>query len=193
MIDIVLGSSSSYRKKLLQQLQLPFQCHAPKIDESPLAKETVPELVKRLAKLKALKVAERFPNALIIGSDQVATLNKQIICKPGNYENAFKQLKAASGNTLTFYTAICLFNSSSHNLQLDIVTTKVLFKKLSDQQIKSYLEKDRPYDCAGSFKCESLGIALFQQIITDDTNALIGLPLIKLTEMLSNEGIDVLT
>jgi len=193
MREIVLGSSSPYRRQLLEQLQLPFRCCSPNIDEKQLENETAQQLVIRLAEQKALKVAERYPNALIISSDQVASLNEEIITKPGDFDSAYLQLQKASGNCLTFYTSLCLYNSDSKHLQLDIVTTKVIFRHLNDEQIKNYLKKDQPYDCAGSFKMESLGIALFKQIITDDSSALVGLPLIKLTTMLANEGEDVLT
>jgi len=193
MTEIILGSSSPYRKALLQQLQIPFSCCSPDIDETRQENETAQQLVVRLAEQKALKVSQQHPQAIIIGSDQVACLNGEIITKPGNFQTAFSQLKKASGKQLNFYTGLCVLNGKSDSLQTDIITTQVIFRNLSNAQITAYLKKDHPFDCAGSFKMESLGIALFERIITDDSTALVGLPLIKLTTMLTYEGIDILT
>lgn len=193
MTEIVLGSSSPYRRQLLEQLQIPFQCSSPDIDESRLNGENAMQLVLRLAQEKAKKVAETFPQSIIIASDQVASLGDEIITKPGNFANAKQQLTQASGQQLDFYTSLCVYNAQTQQMQLDSVVTTVVFRHLTEQQIEGYLEKERPFNCAGSFKMESLGIALFTEIRTEDSSALIGLPLIKLTQMLMNQGLDVLS
>lgn len=188
-LPLVLGSTSPFRKEILTKLGIPFLTASPDIDESPVAEETPEELVKRLSREKAKAVAREFPEHLIIGSDQVAVLEDVILGKPGNLENAQKQLKAASGKTVTFYTGLCLLNSRTGNYQLDVVPFKVVFRQLSDDQINRYLEKEKPFNCAGSFKSEGLGISLFEKLQGDDPNTLIGLPLIRLIQMLGNEGI----
>ena len=196
-MNIILASSSTYRKNLLERLIKNFQCISPEIDESIQSNESATEYVTRLAMQKANAVsrslhAEQAPT-LVIGSDQCAVLNNQIITKPSSPEMAFQQLQASSGNTVTFYTGICVINTKTKTQQIDYETFQVEFRNLTAQQIKAYLEKDQPYDCAGSFKAEGLGISLFNKMLGDDYNTLIGLPLIKLTSMLNKEGFDVLT
>lgn len=190
--QLVLASTSPYRRELLAKLQVAFVVANPKVDETPLANETPENTSLRLAELKAKAVATDFPNALIIGSDQVATLNGNHIGKPGNHENAVKQLQMMRGNTIIFHTALSLYNSETGKLQSLIVPTTVTIRNLSDAQIESYLLKEQPYQCAGSAKSEAMGIAIMEKMEGTDPNALIGLPLIALTQMLMNEGWDVL-
>ena len=196
MTRIILASSSEYRKKLLQSLISSFECISPDIDESLQMNESAQEYVSRLALEKAQTVAnsiEANSPTLIIGSDQCAVLNNEIITKPHTHEAAVKQLKASSGNTVVFYTGVCIVNFKSKSHQTICETFQVTFRKLTDRQINSYLKKDKPYDCAGSFKAEGLGITLFEKMQGDDPSALIGLPLIKLTSMLQTEGYDPIT
>ena len=192
MLALILGSSSPFRAELLNKLNLPFTIASPDIDETALENETPNALVKRLAEQKANAIATQNPNALIIGSDQVATLNGNIIGKPGNHENAVEQLRAASGQTIQFLTGLALFNSGTGRMQSLVEPFEVTFKTLSDEQIEFYLEIEQPYQCAGSFKSEGFGISLFKHLRGDDPNTLIGLPLIQLITLLHNEGIDVL-
>ncbi len=191
-MQIVLGSTSSYRKVLLERLHLDFICDAPDIDETPLQNETIENMVLRLAQAKAIAVAERHPNALIIGSDQSAVLKGEKLTKSGNFDTAVRQLKAASGQKVVFETGLCLLNSSTGNAQTACIPYTVEFKELSESMIHNYLKKEEPYNCAGSFKSEGLGIALFKRFEGEDPNALIGLPLIKLVEFLANEGVSIL-
>lgn len=184
--NLVLASSSRYRKALLERLKIPFICASPDIDETAKPGETPENLVRRLSASKAQALASQYPNALIIGSDQVASHNNILLTKPGNFEMAFKQLKAQSGNRVTFLTGIALLNSSNGQVDVDVVATEVAFRPLSDQEISDYLRQDQPYDCAGSFKSEGLGITLFKGIYSNDPSALVGLPLIRLAEMLRN-------
>ena len=188
-MQLILASSSVYRQQLLKQLKIPFQTSSPDIDETSKIGEGPKDLVLRLAKEKAKAVAHEFSSHLIISSDQVAVIEDEIIGKPLVHEAAVTQLTKASGKTVSFYTSICLLNSNSGSTQLDFEITKVKFRKLSLQQIDNYLKKDKPYDCAGSFRAESLGITLFDSIESNDPNALIGLPLIKLSNFLKNSGI----
>lgn len=192
MRPLVLASTSPYRKALLQRLGLPFETASPAADETPLPGETPDQLVRRLAEAKARAVAKQFPDALIIGSDQVAVLEGAILGKPGTHAAAMAQLRAASGKRVSFRTGLCLLNSGTGGAQVEVVSFDVCFRELTGEQIESYLRKEMPYDCAGSFKSEGLGIALFQRLEGDDPNALIGLPLIRLIAMLEAEGIDVL-
>lgn len=192
MQTLILASSSSFRAELLAKLRLPFLTTSPDIDESILQNEQPEQLVLRLAEAKARKVAEQYPDALIIGSDQVAVLNGAIMGKPGNHANAHKQLAAASGNTVTFLTGLALFNAVSGKMQSLVEHFDVVFKTLTPLQIERYLQLEQPYQCAGSFKSEALGISLFRELRGRDPNSLIGLPLIGLIELLANEGIDVL-
>ena len=191
-MKLILASTSPYRKALLERLQVDFQCAAPDVDESPLAGESVENVVARLAKLKAEAVAATHPDTLIIGSDQSAVLEGEILTKSGNFDNAVRQLKKASGKRIVFQTGLCLLNSASGNIQTACVPYTVVFKPLTQAMIEHYVKKEQPYNCAGSFKSEGLGIALFERFEGEDPNALIGLPLIKLVEMLNNEGFSVL-
>ena len=191
MPTLVLASSSPYRRELLTRLQIPFEVISPDVDETPLAHEAPQDTALRLAQLKACAVAEKFPDALIIGSDQVALLGKQQIGKPHMFENAKKQLMAASGQALVFHTALCLYNSRTKNMQARVVPIMIKFRTLSEDLIERYLEKEQPYNCAGSAKFEGLGIALIEHFEGEDPNALIGLPLIALIDMLRNEGINI--
>lgn len=191
-MQIILSSTSPYRKALLERLHINFTCESPNIDETPLAHEPVEDMVVRLAIGKAQAIADKHPDALIIGSDQSAVLNGEKLSKPGNYENAFEQLSNASGQKITFQTGLCLLNSNTGNIQSTCVPYTVVFKTLSAKMIENYLHKEEPYNCAGSFKSEALGIALFDRFEGDDPNALIGLPLIQLVNFLNNEGFSIL-
>ncbi|PKF50344.1 Maf family protein [Enterovibrio nigricans] len=189
---VVLASGSKYRQSLLQKLDFPFETCSPDIDESRIEGESAEDLVKRLSLEKAKACVSSFPNALIIGSDQVCVIEGKILGKPHTIENAVSQLKAASGKHVTFYTGLTLLNSGTGQAQTDIEPFHVHFRDLNDQEIKRYVERERPLDCAGSFKCESLGIALFNRLEGRDPNTLVGLPLIRLCEMLKEEGMWVL-
>ena len=186
---IILASSSIYRKELLQRLQIPFETMHPQINEAPLLDESPEHTALRLAEEKARAVAKNYPQALIIGSDQVAILGSSRLGKPLSHINAAKQLRLIRGQEVVFYTALCLLNSATDRLQMQIIPYHVRFRQLSDQQIENYLLKERPYHCAGSAKSEGLGIALIERMVGDDPNALIGLPLIALVEMLAHEGV----
>ena len=191
---LVLASSSPYRRLLLQRLQLPFVCASPDIDETPLANEQVQDMTLRLANAKARALTARYPDALIIGSDQACVLDGEtgIIGKPGNFERARQQLRACSGRSVNFHTALVLLNShtgQAHSTQ-DVFTVK--FRQLSDAEIDRYLQLEQPYDCAGSFKAEGLGIALFDGMAGNDFHSLIGLPLISLCQLLRQNGLDPL-
>ena len=190
--SLVLASTSRYRKAILEKLNVPFKTARPETDETPLPNETAYNLVKRLSELKARAVAKDFPGALIIGSDQVAVLNEQILGKPGNFEKAKQQLTMLSGSTVIFHTGLCLLNTATDEAQVKVLDYKVRFRQLTDHEIESYLKQDEPFDSAGSFKSEGLGITLFEAMTGDDPNALVGLPLIELTTMLKNEGYSVL-
>ncbi len=198
MQPILLASSSTYRRELLTRLGLAFEWANPDIDERPLLNEcgdideSADALVARLSLAKAKALASAYPNHLIIGSDQVAILGDQIIGKPHTYERAFTQLRNASGNQVIFKTGLCLLNASNGQSQVRVEEFKVEFRDLSDNQIHHYLTYEQPYDCAGSFKCEGLGVALFSKLSGDDPNTLIGLPLIRLVDMLKAEGVDPL-
>lgn len=192
---LLLASSSIYRRELLTRLQLPFICHSPDIDESPLPNETPRALVERLAVSKARALAQNYPEHIIIGSDQVAVLDQQIIGKPLHAEGAFKQLHAASGRSVTFLTALAVIDTrkTSNTLreQVACVPFTVHFRTLSDAQILRYIDKEQPFDCAGSFKSEGLGVSLFQAIEGTDATSLVGLPLIRLCDMLNTCGIAI--
>ncbi len=187
MLPLILASTSPYRKILLEKLQLDFDTVKPEFDETPLLHETPSQLVQRLAEGKAQSVAKQHPNALIIGSDQVAVLDDTILTKPGNYSNALRQLQASSGRIVTFLTGLCLLNSQTQQAQVIVEPFEVHFRTLSMAQIENYLHKENPYNCAGSFKSEGLGIALFEALRGDDPNSLIGLPSIHLIKMLEKE------
>ena len=187
----VLASTSIYRRELLSRLQIPFSIASPDVDETPFSDEQPEETAERLAQYKARAVKDQFQKALIVGSDQVAVLEGVQLGKPHTFENAFKQLQFMSGKTVVFHTALCLYNNWSGNSQTTVVPYKVKFRRLSDIQIKHYLLKEQPYNCAGSAKSEGLGIALIERFEGDDPNALVGLPLIALAGMLNNEGVAV--
>ncbi|WP_074928664.1 Maf family protein [Nitrosomonas eutropha] len=189
---LVLGSSSVYRRELLQHLQIPFETANPAIDESALPEETPDATALRLAKEKAHALVKQFPDALIITADQVATLDKIQLGKPLNHENAVRQLRLMRGREVVFHTALCLFNSRTACLQARIISCSVKYRELNDDQIERYLAREQPYHCAGSAKAEGLGIALIERITGEDPNALIGLPLIALVEMLMMEGVEIL-
>lgn len=189
---IVLASSSPYRRELLAKLHLDFSWQSPDIDESAKPGEAPQRLVARLAEEKARAIAKQHGDALIIASDQVAVLDGQILGKPGDHINAVRQLNAASGNEVRFLTSLALLNSASGRVQVEVVPFTVHFRQLSQGEIENYLRKEQPYNCAGSFKSEGLGIALFERLEGDDPNTLIGLPLIRLVRMLRNEGVEVI-
>ncbi len=191
-MQLVLASTSPFRKTLLERLQVNFITDSPDIDETPLANEAVEKMVIRLACAKAQAISERHPHSLIIGSDQSAVLNGEKLSKPGNFKNAFNQLTRASGQKITFQTGLCLLNTVSGNSQSTCVPYTVVFKTLTPDMIEHYLHKEEPYNCAGSFKSEALGIALFDRFEGDDPNSLIGLPLITLVNFLNNEGLSIL-
>lgn len=190
-LPLILGSSSIYRRELLQRLRIPFETVSPEIDEAPLPGEIPEATALRLAKAKASKIAATYPDALIIGADQVAVLNGVQLGKPLNHDNALQQLRFMQGKEVMFYTAISLLNSRSNHMQTRIVPFRIKFRQLSDQQILNYLNKEQPYHCAGSAKSEGLGIVLIERMTGDDPNALIGLPMIALVDMLANEGVAV--
>jgi len=190
---LVLGSSSPFRKMLLQRLMVPFETTNPNIDESAFEGETPIELVERLAIEKAKAVIKDHPNSLIIGSDQVALHGNDVVGKPHTHERAVEQLRSASGKKITLYTGLALVNSNTGNIQSEVVPFTVHFKQLSEHIIESYLRKEEPYNCAGSVKSEGLGIALMERFDGDDPNALIGLPLIRLIAMLENENFPLFT
>ncbi|MGQ0442931.1 MAG: Maf family nucleotide pyrophosphatase [Methylophilaceae bacterium] len=189
---LILASSSVYRRELLQKLQLPFTCISPEVDESKLFDEKPQATALRLSKEKAIKIGKAHPDALVIGCDQVATLDGEQLGKPLNHNNATKQLQLMRGREVTFYSALCLYNAVTGNLQAETVPYIVQFRQLTDAQIENYLTKEQPYHCAGSAKSEGLGIALIEHMLGEDPNALIGLPLIKLVSMLKNEGVNVI-
>lgn len=192
MANLILASTSPFRKAILEKLGVPFVTQSPEVDETPLENESPEQLVERLSIAKAKAVADTVNNGLVIGSDQVAVIDGEILGKPGNHETAVKQLQFASGKTVTFLTGLCLYNANSSNYQVEVVPFNVVFRQLTDQQIDNYLKKEQPYNCAGSFKSEALGITLFDKLEGDDPNTLIGLPLIRLVRMLENEGVTVI-
>jgi MAF protein len=191
MLPLLLASSSPYRRELLARLQLPFAWAAPDIDEQRIGEEPAPELVKRLARHKAEALAASHPGHLIIGSDQVAVLGEQILGKPHTFEKACEQLLAASGNHVTFLTGVALLNTQSGHCEVDCVPFTVHMRELDLPRIERYLRTEQPYDCAGSFKCEGLGVSLFQSTHGCDVTSLVGLPLIRLVDMLLKEGVSI--
>ncbi|MCW8934202.1 MAG: Maf family nucleotide pyrophosphatase [Gammaproteobacteria bacterium] len=191
-MKLVLASSSPFRKALLDKLGLQFTTDSPDIDETPLPDESIETMVKRLSEAKARALIENHPESLIIGSDQSAVLNDKVLHKPGTYEVAFEQLKAASGQSITFYTGLCLLNSSTGKAETICEPYIVKFRDLSESEIENYLKKEQPYNCAGSFKSEALGISLFESMRGTDPNTLIGLPLIQLCRMLKENGLPVI-
>lgn len=187
--DLVLASTSPYRRELLQRLRIPFRTASPDVDESPHPGETPADTATRLAEAKARVVAGRYPNALIIGSDQVAYVADRIYGKPGTRERAAAQLRELRGRSVHFHTALCLFNCATGGIQVDSVPIEVHFRHLGDDEIERYLDIESPLNCAGSARSEGLGISLLDYIRGDDPNALIGLPLISLCRMLRREGV----
>lgn len=186
---LVLASTSSYRKTLLQRLGLPFETASPGVDETPHPGETARQTSQRLALEKARAVADRHPDALIIGSDQVALLGDEQLGKPLNHDNAVRQLRAMRGQCVVFYTALALLDAHSGQAQTEVAENRVCFRDYSDAEIESYLRREQPYDCAGSAKSEGLGIILISRMEGDDPNALVGLPLIALANMLRNADV----
>ncbi|CNJ76408.1 Maf-like protein [Yersinia mollaretii] len=192
MPQLVLASTSSYRRTLLEKLQLPFITAAPEIDETPLLGESADTLVQRLAQAKAQALAVHYPQHMIIGSDQVCVINGDIVGKPHNYANAMKQLQQASGQCVTFYTGLALLNTATGSSNCLCETYDVYFRTLNEAEIDGYLTREQPWNCAGSFKSEGLGITLFERLSGRDPNTLIGLPLIALTQMLIEQGVNPL-
>ncbi len=190
--NLVLASGSRYRQYLLEKLHLPFVACAADIDESPRPGEQPEQLATRLAREKALALCEQYPHSLIIGSDQVAVLHGRQLTKPGSRTACMEQLQAAAGQAVDFYTGISLIDSASGECHGDMDRCTVCFRPLSKRQISRYVDLEKPYDCAGGFKSEGLGIALFERIAGDDPNALVGLPLIKLVSLLEKFNVQVL-
>lgn len=191
-IKLVLASSSPYRRELLKKLGLAFDTANPDIDETPLSDEAPMQTAMRLSLQKAAALAPKFPQHLIIGSDQVAMLEGKPLTKPGSRENTIAQLAAASGKTVHFYTGVCVYDSRTGQHRVDCDHCAVTFRVLSREQIEHYVDLDEPFNCVGGFKAESLGIALFERIEGNDPNALIGLPLIKLIRLLESFGVKVI-
>jgi septum formation protein len=191
-MQLVLASTSRYRRALLERLGLPFSVADPGVPEEHLPGESPEAMARRLAESKALAIASRYRDALIIGCDQTAVRNGEVLGKPGNYENAMRQLRVLSGAEVVFHTAVCVRNTVSNASRTRVVPARVRFRKLSQGTIEHYLAREQPFDCAGSAKSEGLGIALIERIDAEDPNALIGLPLIALVDLLHEQGLDVL-
>jgi septum formation protein len=191
-MDIILASTSPHRRRLLERLQIPFRCIPPEVDETSLLDETPAAMAERLARLKARSVAQYHPHGIVIGSDQVASVEGAIMGKPGNFDRAMVQLRNCSGREVEFYTAVILVCLNRNLEEFHVERYKVRFRALNRLQIESYLRREQPYDCAGSFKAEGLGIALFQGMAGNDPTSLEGLPLIKLSELLANAGVEIL-
>jgi MAF protein len=189
MPDLVLASTSAFRRQLLQKLALPFRTVAPDVDERPFDGESAAALVERLAIAKAEAVARRHPDTLVIGSDQVAALDGRILGKPGDRDRAIEQLAAVAGRSVTFLTGLSLVNSTTGRVQQAVESFTVRFRPLGTDEIARYVDHEEPFDCAGSFKSEGYGITLFESLSGDDPNTLVGLPLIRLVAMLRDEGI----
>ena len=190
--SIILASSSKYRKALLSRLTIDFDCLSPEIDETPLLNESAKLLATRLSLQKAKEIAESHIGAWVIGSDQVASSQEQIIGKPNNFANAFEQLKSFSGKSVKFYTAVTLLNMSQEFCMTEVSKVDVFFRNLTDNEIERYLKLEQPYDCAGSFKVESLGISLFESVESSDPTSLEGLPLISLCRLFAKAGLKIL-
>ncbi|WP_043316108.1 nucleoside triphosphate pyrophosphatase [Microbulbifer sp. HZ11] len=193
MRRLILASSSTYRRQLLEKLQLPFECHAPHINEEAFPGESATELASRLATEKALALTGDHPDALIIGSDQVAECNGVLLGKPGTATNAVEQLERCSGQTVNFHTGLCLADASSGTHSTLCEKFSVHFRNLGKDKIERYVQLDNPLDCAGSFKAEGLGIALFEKMEGSDPSSLVGLPLIRLIDLLQQHGISPLS
>ncbi|MBH9342671.1 septum formation inhibitor Maf [Pseudomonas aeruginosa] len=191
MPSLILASSSPYRRELLTRLRLPFECASPDIDESHRPGESAEQLVRRLSASKAEALAGRYPQHLIIGSDQVAVLDDNILGKPHTVERAVQQLLDASGRSVTFLTGLALLDSRNRHMQVDCIPFTVHFRQLDEARIRRYVEAERPLDCAGSFKAEGLGVSLFRATEGEDSSSLVGLPLIRLGDMLLAEGVEI--
>jgi septum formation protein len=191
-MKLILASSSPFRRELLARLMIPFEVAVPDVDETPLPGEAPPALVERLAIAKARAIATQHPDALVIGSDQVAVHEGVIVGKPLTHERAVAQLRQASGKAVVLHTGLALVNSASGRVQSEVVPYRVVFRTLTDAQIENYLNKEQPYNCAGSVKSEGLGVALLERFEGEDPATLIGLPLIRLVRMLETEGVAVL-
>ncbi len=189
---LILGSTSVYRRELLERLRIPFTVASPDVDETPRPSEAPAALAQRLALAKANAVAQRFPDHVVIGSDQVADLDGEALGKPGNHANAVAQLRRMRGRTVVFQTAVAVVCLATGYRAHSLAAVNVTFRQITDQEIENYLLAETPYDCAGSAKSEGLGITLLQSIVSDDPTALIGLPLIRTSEMLRAAGIDLL-
>ncbi|MDC9514522.1 Maf family protein [Pseudoalteromonas sp. CST5] len=189
---LILASSSPFRQSLLQKFNLPFRTFSPDIDETAIPNETPEQLVKRLSERKARAACDHFVKGLAIGSDQVAVFDGQILGKPHNKENAIKQLSMFSGQTVTFLTGLCVYDIANDKAKTLIEPFEVVFRTLTKEQIEAYCDAEQPYNCAGSFKSEGLGICLFEKLNGDDPNSLIGLPLIKLSQLLAEFNLDIL-
>lgn len=189
---IILGSTSRYRRELLERLRVPFDTERPNVDETPLPGEAPATLARRLALAKAREVSQRFPEAVVIGSDQVADLGGEPLGKPGTHDRAIAQLRRMRGQTVVFQTAVAVVCAATGFEQLDLAAVNVVFRDLDDQEIERYLRTEEPYDCAGSAKSEGLGIALLSRIDNDDPSALVGLPLIRTCHMLRAAGVSIL-
>jgi len=192
-VPLILASTSPFRRELLARLTLTFQTCKPEVDETPLADESASQLVERLSISKAKVAKNHFNSGLVIGSDQVCIIDDEILGKPGNFDNALQQLQHASGKTVRFLTGLCLYDIDNDRIQSLVDPFDVVFRQLSDRQITHYLKTEQPYQCAGSFKSEGLGITLFERLVGDDPNTLIGLPLIQLVNLFNNWDIDVLS
>jgi septum formation protein len=189
---VILGSTSRYRRELLERLRVPFDTERPDVDETPLPGEAPATLAQRLALAKAREVSRRFPEAVVIGSDQVADLGGEPLGKPGTHDRAIAQLRRMRGQTVVFQTAVAVVCAATAFEQLELAAVRVVFRDLDDQEIERYLRAEEPYDCAGSAKSEGLGIALLSRIDNDDPSALVGLPLIRTCHMLRAAGVSIL-
>ncbi len=189
--QIVLASSSIYRRELLARLHLNFEAVSPDIDETRLSGEAAGVYVQRLAESKARHLVRQFPAAVLIGSDQCAVLDGDILGKPGDHDTALEQLRRAQGRTVVFHTGLCVLHEAADFVEVDDIRFEVEFRRLQDAQLERYLRVEKPYDCAGSFRSEGYGISLFRRLRGDDPTALVGLPLIRLVEMLEAAGVEV--
>jgi septum formation protein len=191
-MELILASTSAYRRRLLDRLQIAFSCQAPAVDEKPLRGESPESLARRLARAKAMAVSAHHPGAVVIGSDQVASIDGRCIGKPGGFDAAAQQLRDSSGRIVHFYTGLAVAGPGTGECRSSVEAFSVEFRALSDREIKAYLLQEEPYDCAGSFKCEGLGIALFERMSGDDPTSLEGLPLIATCRLLREAGVIIL-
>jgi septum formation protein len=189
---LVLASSSPFRKSVLSRLNLPFEIFTPEIDEKPFVNESPTELVLRLSDEKARTAQATYPKALVIGSDQVAVVGDKILGKSGNHEQAVKQLQLMNGKQVDFITGLCVLNTETELAEVDALVFSVQFRQLTESKIENYLRQDTPYHCSGSFKSEGLGIVLLEKMMGNDPTTVMGLPLIRLVQMLENQGINII-